>query len=161
MIAFVLMRHATASPLGRSDRDRELTPLGRTEATEQSQWLVKNMDSSTIIVHSPYARAIQTASIVATTMKADCIQDDRLGADRRESDVIDVLSDFHGRPAIVITHQPMIAEVLASLLQSSAGHFHMPPATFACCAWDSFLRKRAVLLAYSAPEAALGTRPSR
>lgn len=159
MIAFVLMRHATASPLGRSDRDRELTASGRTEAAAQAQWLLHNMDASTLVIHSPYRRAVQTASIVAETLMTNCVEDVRLGADRRESDIIDVLGDFNGRPVVLITHLPMVAEALATLLQSSAGHFHMPPATFACCAWDSFIRKRAVLLAYSAPDGALLARP--
>lgn len=108
----ILWRHADAAA-GAPDGARELTGLGRSQATKIATWLKPRMPQPFLILASPAKRAQQTAEALSLPFVTEA----RVGVDAMPPDVIDV-SDWPEREGgvIVVGHQPTIGRVAALLL---------------------------------------------
>ncbi len=108
----ILWRHADAAA-GAPDGARELTGLGRSQATRIAAWLTPRLPQPFVILVSPARRAQQTAEALGLPYLTEA----RVGVDAMPPDVIDA-SGWPNREGtvIVVGHQPTIGRVAALLL---------------------------------------------
>lgn len=74
------MRHGEAADAWR-DAERPLTSHGRAQATSTAQALLRLGAAPSVIWHSPYKRAAETAAIVAAILQRDTVVDERFTPD--------------------------------------------------------------------------------
>ena len=121
----ILWRHAYARRIDNpelvndeSDLARELTPRGHAQAKASAKWLRRHLSASTKVLCSPAIRCQETAAY----LEMDVRLVDRLKPSANASDILDVAKWPECKsPVLVVGHQPALGEVLAQLLQCSAG----------------------------------------
>jgi phosphohistidine phosphatase len=119
---FFFLRHAKAvsrTDWDRADSERPLTERGRKEAGGVAAFIAELGFSLDSIVTSPYARAFETADIVARHLKLRdrLITDDRVapGFDREQLE--EILHDYPDVGAIMfVGHEPDFSMVVEELV---------------------------------------------
>lgn len=113
-----VIRHGKAEEDSNSglDRDRVLRPKGH----RQAQWLAETIARRDVrpdlVLSSPYPRARETAEPIWEALGMEAQIDDRLGADRSLSDMMDVLSDAKGSGCVaIVSHNPNCARIVSTL----------------------------------------------
>ena len=114
-----LLRHGIAEDHAASDAERALTPEGRKKLKQVLQVAAASGLEPSMIVSSPYKRAMQTAEIAAAEFKfKDKIVE--LGAlvpDSTPRKAWDELRAFRDQPeVIVVGHEPLFSQLAAFLL---------------------------------------------
>lgn len=113
-----IIRHGQAhngSHTGR-DQDRTLTELGHLQAKAVGVYLKACEQQPIGVIASPFVRAQETASEICSVLGQSIITDDRLGADRRLSEMLAVLEDHRDKESIaIVSHMPTVGQ-LESLL---------------------------------------------
>ena len=118
-----ILRHGIAEDGSNSgrDEDRELTSEGRKKLKEVLKTVGRAGVSPTLILTSPYARAVQTAQLAAEELKcAREIENSRsLTPDARPEDVwLEIRTRHSEQQVLLSSHNPLCAELVAYLLQS-------------------------------------------
>ncbi|MFT5476533.1 MAG: phosphohistidine phosphatase [Planctomycetota bacterium] len=121
----LLIRHAAAVDIARSDAERELTPAGMAEFAASVRGL-KTLDLSlTRVLHSPYLRAAQTAELCRPLLSnpeaQDAIEPCEELADVPSSRLLRHLTDAEASIALV-GHEPWMSELLARLTVGDVTH---------------------------------------
>jgi len=113
-----VIRHGKAEEDSESglDRDRVLRGKGH----KQAQWLaneIANRDRKPeLVLSSPYPRARETAGYIWDALGMEAQIDDRLGAERSLSDMLDVLEDARGSGSVaIVSHNPNCARIVSTL----------------------------------------------
>ncbi len=118
-----IARHAKArheSPTG-TDADRPLKKRGHLQSEILGAHFAQLDAPPGIVLSSPYLRARETAEHIWSALDQESQIDDRLAADRTIDDYLDVISDLVGcEHAVVIGHNPLIAQLVAVLLHGPA-----------------------------------------
>jgi len=115
-----MIRHGQArdeSPTGH-DCDRSLVSHGREQAEAIAEFLSETAHQSpALVLSSPYLRAKETGTPIWAQMNQLQQIDDRLGADRCVSDILDVIPDAGDAQAIaIISHNPIISRAIDVLI---------------------------------------------
>ncbi len=118
-LTLLVMRHSKTEQSAETDHVRRLTDRGRSDARAAGAWVVASGHVPDLILASTAARAEETAEQVASLCGVRRVEfiDDLYGADGHE--VLDVVASEVSdevRTAMVVGHNPTMAEV-ASLLQ--------------------------------------------
>ncbi len=124
-----LIRHAIAQPLGKenefSDEKRAITVEGRSRMRDVLKGLAKLGVQLDLIITSPFARAVETAEIVATVMglsKKEIEQSGNLAPGASPEDLFAEIKGHAGVEAIaLIGHQPDLGGLIERIIQSDAG----------------------------------------
>lgn len=118
-----LIRHGDAEAVSKTlkDFDRSLTPEGVRKMREAvSKWktFIPQFD---FIISSPYARALQTAHIIAEVF--DCTDklmiDKRVGCGSKSSDIVEMANALDGKNIAFVGHQPDMSEHIASFISNN------------------------------------------
>jgi phosphohistidine phosphatase len=119
-----LLRHAIAeehSPTGR-DADRRLTEEGR----EKLRRVLKRASSAgvspSLIISSPYKRALETAEIAASELhyKGEILRAGSLTPDSSPPSVWSEIREHRNEPSILVAgHEPLFSATVAYLLGST------------------------------------------
>jgi len=135
----LVVRHGIAQERGtpgvRSDADRVLTDEGRRKTTLAAKGLRAVGCAPGIIGTSPYARAAETAEIIADVLASDRSVETcpflEPGGD--VDDLVDWLRDCDDESAMIVGHMPDLAEMTIVLL-TNGGDFDMQfKKAAACC----------------------------
>lgn len=115
-----LMRHAHAvekDEWSRPDAERPLTDKGRHAAAEAARGLARLPDPVTRIISSPYARARETAEIVAARLEVPLALNSALAEERTPLNYfLAALREEEYAPNLLfVGHQPMLGQILAQL----------------------------------------------
>lgn len=119
-----LLRHAIAeehSPSGR-DMDRRLTDEGRTKLRRVLKRAAAAGVSPSLIISSPYKRAIETAEIAASELgyEGEILKSGALIPDSSPQSVWSELKEHRDESAILLTgHDPLFSSLAAWLLGST------------------------------------------
>jgi phosphohistidine phosphatase len=128
-LTLFLVRHAQAEanhPLG--DVARRLTPEGRAAFRARAEALAGEARVERILT-SPYARARETAELLAAATGAPVEAEDALGSGRPDAQELIRMARVRGDGTVVVGHNPEISDAVAFL----AGHeVPVPPGTVAC-----------------------------
>ena len=128
-LTLFLVRHAQAEanhPLG--DVARRLTPEGREAFRARAETLAGEARVVRILT-SPYARARETAALLAAATGAPVEADDALGSGRSEAQELIRIARIRGDGTVVVGHNPEIADAVAFLAGRAVP---VPPGTVAC-----------------------------
>lgn len=128
----ILVRHGDAGAYTTPDNKRNLSSLGKTQATQTAEFLADLIptDLNVIMVSSTYNRAIQTADVINGVFKKldktlDAYSIDNITPNDTLSCAIDSLDVFLQNHAnddstvIVVSHMNLIAKIDAYLTASS------------------------------------------
>lgn len=128
-----LARHGEAAdPEHRtSDRERELTELGRRQVAQLTRWLLQREEVPELILHSPLVRARQTAEVVAGELgNGAVVLEERLlapGVDT--SSLLRRLVDSGSTRIVCVGHQPDMSRCLSEMI--GGGNCMYSPGTIA------------------------------
>ena len=145
-----LLRHGIAGPGTGSDFDRELT----SEGWHQLEDLVDRLDrvgwAPGSILHSPFVRTTQTASVLAARFPEVTV---RPMAELALHDLDDILMIAARHPdPILVGHEPTMGNLCARLLGAPTGGIRFERAGFALLEVDRLPATRpARLLAFLSP----------
>lgn len=140
-----LIRHGVAGSRAsfartrRPDSERPLTPEGRDKMSANAHGLrvlVKSLDA---ILSSPYARAAETADIVADVFKGPRPEPlEALAPGGRREEVLARLCHGHARSIAIVGHEPDLSSLLAWFVAgSSTGFGELKKGGVAMLAWDT------------------------
>lgn len=109
------------------DRDRVLKNKGHKQAKWLADEIAKRETRPELVLSSPYPRARETAEPIWKALGMDAQIDDRLGAERSLSDMLDVLMDARGSSCVaIVSHNPNCARIVSTLcnglMTMPAGH---------------------------------------
>jgi len=117
------MRHGSAEDVSASglDEDRALTLVGRDRVRSVARALAANEEAPAFIVSSPLVRALQTAEIVAATLK---LSDKGGNVEARRAmapggDAVALVRSMVGegkKRCMVVGHEPDLSGLIASLV---------------------------------------------
>lgn len=126
-----ILRHAIAEERSRDawpdDALRPLTPKGKKRMRRVAEGLFALGLSFDVIYTSPYARARQTADIVAEVFGAKKLlrETDTLAVDGEPADLIKLINSAKGEfeRVLLVGHEPYLSELISTLLTGDA---HLP-----------------------------------
>ena len=123
--------HAEDGKPGSSDADRELTDEGRKKVAEVVKAAHKAGVEPSLILSSPYKRALQTAELAAAgfAFKNGVLQTNALVPHGSPEKVWSELREHKDESAIVLAgHEPLMSRLIAYLLASPALRLEMKKA---------------------------------
>ncbi len=128
-LTLLVMRHSKTEQSAQTDHVRRLTDRGRSDARNAGAWVAASEHVPTLIVASSAARAEETAELIASLCGVRRVEfvDDLYGADGYE--VLDILAaevPDDVRTAMVVGHNPTMAQVAALLQGEGADEVHFP-----------------------------------
>ena len=147
----ILMRHGEAVPFAPNDRDRILTPTGKSEATNTGLQLKRGGWSPKAIYCSNRIRAQRTADLVIGVMRLDMIANTLEGI-TPEDDWLDAMAVIEGHASnnsLFVFHQPILTQIVGHLTEGDpwyVGHPQAVPATAYVLQLDAFLPGVATLV---------------
>lgn len=118
-----VLRHGIAEDRASSgrDEDRSLTAEGRRRLKDVLRLAADAGVKPTLIVTSPYVRAVETARIAAETLgyRGDLLRTDSLIPDSHPRTVWDEIRTHRDAESILVAgHEPLLSQVAATLLGS-------------------------------------------
>jgi phosphohistidine phosphatase len=117
-VELYLLRHADAGdPLAwkGDDAERPLTGKGRKQARRMGRWLADVGRRPDVIITSPKARALQTATIVAACLDRKPVVDKRLAGPLDASVLGRILGEANERRVMLVGHDPDFSAMASSL----------------------------------------------
>lgn len=124
-----VIRHGKAEEHSESglDRDRVLKGKGHKQAKWLADEIAQREVRPELVLSSPYPRARETAEPIWAALGMNAQIDDRLGAERSLSDMLDVLMDARGSSCVaIVSHNPNCARIVSTLCNGlttmPAGH---------------------------------------
>lgn len=124
-VELVLLRHGEAERQAAHDDQRRLTPRGMEEARAVGGRLARLSLPVPVVVSSPFLRAKETAEIVAETLGAGAVRelaDITPDDDPRRALLVIAEHCVPGATLVVVTHMPLIGNLLALLVEGSVQH---------------------------------------
>jgi phosphohistidine phosphatase len=128
-----LFRHGIADDPapGRPDSSRALTDAGRKKVAEVSKAARRAGAAPSLIVSSPYVRAVETARIAAGEFdyQGEMIRTETLVPHGTPEELWAELREYGAEPAILLAgHEPLLSRMVAYLLASPALRVEMKKA---------------------------------
>ncbi|MFT5451055.1 MAG: phosphohistidine phosphatase [Enterobacterales bacterium] len=116
----VILRHGEAAH-AIPDRERSLTAYGRKQVESQYQWLKEQNFQPELILHSPYKRTIETASLAETFFPNVEMQVEPLiTPDGNPELVAQLVPVLEKQQILIVSHMPMVSYLTTKLLPESA-----------------------------------------
>jgi len=124
------MRHGEAEPKTASDSERQLTKMGE-EQVRRSLAIASEMGALVdVIVTSPILRARETAEIAKEILgMPNVIVNLVLGPDSSSIEVFRELRELNKTGILLVSHQPLVSELISSLLSWHDESFIVRPGT--------------------------------
>ncbi|WP_018692557.1 phosphohistidine phosphatase SixA [Algicola sagamiensis] len=126
MVQLLIMRHGQAEPLQRDDAQRQLTQQGIHEVTQMGQWLSKRVEHIDMLLHSPYVRAVQTATQVMLPFLSPNFQqesEDLIPSGNPETvcDYVDALIEIkQPKTILIVSHMPLVSYLLERFTRNTS-----------------------------------------
>jgi phosphohistidine phosphatase len=108
---FLLVRHAEAEPSAPSDAERRLTAEGRARFEAHARALAPSLRLSRIVT-SPYARARETAELLAAATGGTVEEDPALASGRTSGVELLAAARRRGDGVALVGHNPEVAEAV-------------------------------------------------
>lgn len=114
MANYFLMRHCHPVPGARDDAERGLTPAGRKQAEEMGAWLARQIGRVDTVITSPFARAVETAEIMADALGASIQRAPMVEPDVKPSEAwahIQAMAGYYA-DVLVVSHHPLVGHLI-------------------------------------------------
>ena len=108
-----LMRHCVPQPGERMDSERGLTDAGKKQAADMAAFMVRQVGRCDIVISSPFARAVETAEIMAQALGCHVATTTLLEPDRDPEDAWKEIERLAQASAdvLVVGHHPEIGKL--------------------------------------------------
>jgi phosphohistidine phosphatase len=162
MMQIYLLRHAIAETAraGQPDSERALTPEGRRKLREVLKVARAAEVKPSLILTSPYRRAVETAEIAASVLdyKNDLLRTKALVPEGDPSGVWDEIRVHRDEAEVLLAgHEPLFSHLVAYLLDSPALVVDFKKGALARIDMDQFgARPRGILRWFLPPKVAVG-----
>ena len=116
------MRHGIAQPYSNAARDAErtLTERGRTQVRAQAMLLKQATDPPTLVLSSPYKRAVETGDIVAEVLGVERQTESLIAPGAQILDIQErLLRTETGQTLLFVHHQPDLSYIHYELTGTS------------------------------------------
>jgi phosphohistidine phosphatase len=138
-----LLRHGAAEDIrpGHSDSERRLTAAGRKEVRRAMDGSRPGKISPTLILCSPYARAIETAEIAAAVAgyAGRIVRTDALAPEASPHGVwLEIRNRQNETQILLAGHEPLLGQLAAYLLNAPALYIEMRKATLVRIDFERF-----------------------
>ncbi|HHE9479552.1 TPA: phosphohistidine phosphatase SixA [Haemophilus influenzae] len=155
-----IMRHGEAEVIANSDKSRRLTAYGIKQAFSQGEWLKQHLSMLLInsldrILVSPYVRAQETFHQVNQAFDLELENKFEIwegitpyGHAHSVIDYLEVLKDEGVKSVLIISHLPLVGEIVAELY-GKRNPISFYPATIAQLLWDG--NKSEILMHQASP----------
>ena len=137
-----IMRHGQAEIFARSDEERALAEIGKAQVTEQGKWLFSQGIKFDKVLVSPYQRTRDTFAVINSVYQntlSNKMEIDKnltpLGNSTQVVDYLEVLNNDDMHNILIISHIPLVGELVTDLSQNS-GYHCFEPATLVGINWD-------------------------
>jgi phosphohistidine phosphatase len=142
-VQLYILRHGTAEDgrPGRSDADRALTEEGGKRVAEVMKMARRAETGPSLIISSPYVRAVQTARIAAAALdyKGQIVPTEALVPDGSPQGVWTELREYRTEPAILLAgHEPLLSQLVPYLLAAPSLRVEMKKAALVRVDVESF-----------------------
>jgi len=118
----LLMRHGDAEPHAASDSLRPLSVVGIEEARRAGGWLARQAWDISLVCHSPYLRAQQTAEHVCQALgQPQQAQLDVLVPSGQPMAVLQAIDKLDTETVLCVSHQPLVGNVRNLLVEGHEG----------------------------------------
>ena len=151
-----LLRHGTAEDVqpGNSDAERKLTAGGRDEVRGAAECARRARVAPTLILSSPYVRAVETAGIAASVLgyRGAIVQTRVLAPSGSPQHVWNEIRNRQDETQILLAgHEPLLSQLAAYLLSTPALQIEMRKATLVRIDLDRFAPDPRGILKWMAP----------
>ena len=137
-----VMRHGEAEMMAQSDKSRCLTERGKTQASAQGNWLKSLVPEFDKVLVSPYVRALETFEHLNLSYRNQLSDKQEIwdaitpyGNPELVSDYLATLSDQNMQNVLIISHLPLVGEIITELCGKNPIGFY--PSTIAEVDWDT------------------------
>jgi phosphohistidine phosphatase len=142
-VELYILRHGIAEDArpGRSDAKRALTEEGGKRVAEVIETARRAGAEPSLIVSSPYLRAVETARIAAEGFgyKGHIVETETLVPNGSPEGVWTELREYRGEAAILLAgHEPLLSQLVAHLLAAPALRVEMKKAALVRLDMESF-----------------------
>ena len=122
-----LLRHGEAEARAHDDPSRELTARGRREVTQVAQQFAARHVQLQRCFVSPYVRAAQTAALFLPAAGQQIAPETTpvLMPEVRASKVMDFLKGVGEQEVLLVSHNPLVSELHALLVDGDISHMHI------------------------------------
>lgn len=122
-----LLRHGEAETRAHNDPGRELTDKGRREVTHVARLFAARNIKLQRCFASPYVRAAQTAALFLPEAGQRIVPETSpvLMPEVRASIVMDFLEDVHEQEVLMVSHNPLVSELHALLVDGDISGMHI------------------------------------
>lgn len=122
MFTLLVLRHADAVPQAESDYARALTEKGNAQAKTVGKFLAAQKIVPTLVLHSPFLRAVQTAEIVGSVLGVKPVRETFLGCGMQPETAMAYLRPFVRRdePILLVGHEPDLGNLMGVLIGGDA-----------------------------------------
>jgi len=134
------MRHGEAGTLSaaiRTDIQRQLTAKGRRQVKAAANQYRRQWLATDEIWASPYVRTRQTAAIIAESVGKPVITRDWLAPDGDLETVLQHLARQHAQQLLLVSHQPLVGDLVNALATLEPACPYMEPAAIVCIDIDA------------------------
>jgi phosphohistidine phosphatase len=142
-----ILRHGQAETFAASDAERELTEAGRAEVRQVIRKSADELMGVNKLLVSPLRRAQQTADVVLEELKAvpreTC---EWLLPESTPAQVLDTLSGLGDFTYLLVSHQPLVGELVNGLCGRANGYHPMNTGALANVDLDHFALSRGRLV---------------
>ena len=115
LINLVILRHGEAGA-AQVDRDRSLTDYGKQQICSQYEWLCEQKFQPELILHSPYKRTVQSASLSEDYFPESKLQvESMITPDGDPAMVASMLRSTAVNSILIVSHMPMVSYLTIQL----------------------------------------------
>jgi phosphohistidine phosphatase len=151
-----LIRHGDAENLskGIKDFDRKLTREGEQKIKSASHYWENIITEFDYIISSPYARAMQTARIIASgfNYKNEIHTDMKLGCGSETDDLIEIINSLEGNEIAYIGHQPDLSNHASALISGSGAFVEFKKGAIAKISFHNKVKEGKGVLEFLIPQ---------
>ena len=133
-----LQRHCTPKPGERMNPDRPLTDAGKAEAADMADFLVRQIGRVDIVISSPFARAKETADIMAKALGSYVATTKELEPDAKPKDAWAEVKRLAqaSEDVLVVSHHPLIGHMVDYLADNTGIGHEFQHGSIACVVPD-------------------------
>jgi phosphohistidine phosphatase SixA len=121
----------------KTDIQRQLTLEGRKQIQNVADKYYSEFSAIDQLWVSPYVRTQQTADIIANSINKSIVTCHWLTPDSNVPVVTEHLSLQHSQTLLLVSHQPLVGDLVSRLSGSPSGRFYMETASIVCIETDT------------------------
>ena len=151
-----LIRHGDAESIskGMKDFDRKLTHDGELKIKNAANVWKNSISNFDCMLSSPYARALQTAKIIASVFnyKDEIHTDRKIGSGSYTNDLIEFINSFEGNDIAYVGHQPDLSNHASALISDNGAYVEFKKGAIAKISFHNKVKEGKGVLEFLIPQ---------